>query len=178
MFEAEFVRDAAVMAAVFGMAGFIWFGWGQEDPPPHWRIALGIGATLSLLAAIAGGFLAFDNWGPESALAARDDRRLFGIVAGTEFALAAIGAAILGLLGRSRWTSSWICLVVGVHFVPLAVIFGDPGLYVLAALVSLAAVASVAASRRTGIHPSAIVAICVGPTLFLFAIRSIITVLA
>ena len=166
------------MAAVFGMAGFIWFGWGQEDLPPHWRIALGIGATLSLVAAIAGGFLAFDNWGPESALAAKDDRRLFGIVAGTEFALSAIGAAILGLLGRARWTSSWICLVVGVHFVPLAVIFGDPGLYVLAALMSLAAVASVATSRRTGIHPSAIVAICVGQTLFLFAIRGIITVLA
>ena len=64
------------MAAVFGMAGFIWFGWDQEDPPPRWRIAWGIGATISLLVPIAGGFLAFDNSGPESALAAKDDRRL------------------------------------------------------------------------------------------------------
>lgn len=100
-------------------------------------------------------------------------------MAGVEFGLAALSAAALALALRKRaqWTSSWICLIVGVHFVPLAVIFGDGYLHVLAAVLVLVALVSVVVSRRTGIHRSAIVGLSAGATLWLFAISSALSVL-
>ncbi len=29
--DEPFVRDVAVMAVIFGVGSFAWFGWGQED---------------------------------------------------------------------------------------------------------------------------------------------------
>ena len=46
-----YVRDLAVTAVVFGMAAFVWFGWGQEGPPERWRAWLGVGSGVGLLVA-------------------------------------------------------------------------------------------------------------------------------
>jgi hypothetical protein len=130
MGDSQFVRDLAVMAMVFGFAAFVWFGWGQEAPPQRWRLLLAIGSGLGLLLAIVGGVLTWRSWGPQSALAAQDARRAFGITCGVEFGLAGLGAGVLGTTKRPQWIAPWVALVVGVHFVPLAYIFGDPGLLV------------------------------------------------
>lgn len=117
-----------MMAVVFGFTAFVWFGWGQEAPPRRWRLLLAIGSSLGLVVAIVGGVLTWQSWGPESALAAPGASRAFGITCGVEFGLADLGAAALGITRRPQWIAPWIALVVGVHFVPLAYIFGDPGL--------------------------------------------------
>jgi hypothetical protein len=175
--EVSFVRDYAVMAAVFGFAGFIWFGWAQEDPPDRWRRWLGIGAVVGGLVAIAGGLLAWQNWGPESALAVPGAQRRFGIICGIEFGLAGLGALVFALTKRLKWTAPWVALIVGVHFAPLAIIFGDAGLFVLAALIVAAVGVSVAVHRRTGIALSATTGLGTGAILVVFGIRAAVLAL-
>lgn len=55
--NAEFIRDAAATAAIFGFFASSWFGWAQENPPAAWRHWLIAGAILALLVAIGGGVL-------------------------------------------------------------------------------------------------------------------------
>lgn len=171
------IRDLAVTAAVFGVAGVAWFGWGQEDPPPRWRLLLGVGSGLGLLLAIVGGLLTWRHWGPESVFADQSVRRTFGIICGIELGLAGLGGAVLGLTKRSRWVAPWIAFVVGVHFVPLAFIFNDAGLLVLAVLVVAAAVVAVVWHRRSGVTPSAVTGLVAGASLVLFAGRAAALVL-
>jgi uncharacterized BrkB/YihY/UPF0761 family membrane protein len=44
---AEFLRDAAATAAIFGFFASAWFGWAQDEPPPGWRKALVAGSILA-----------------------------------------------------------------------------------------------------------------------------------
>jgi hypothetical protein len=63
---AEFLRDAAATAAIFGFFASAWFGWAQDEPPPGWRKALVAGSILSLLTAVGGGVVTWRNWsGPD-----------------------------------------------------------------------------------------------------------------
>ena len=92
MVGTAFVRDTAMMAAIFGVAAFMWFGWAQEDPPRTWRVPLAGGAALSLMMGIAGGINAWRDWELESALAAEGGPVRFGIVVGVEISLIVIGS--------------------------------------------------------------------------------------
>ncbi|HZG90450.1 MAG TPA: hypothetical protein VEZ42_09580 [Pseudonocardia sp.] len=172
MTDPPFVRDLAVTIVIFGVAAFAWFGWAQEAPPARWRVALAAGSGLGLLLALVGGLLTWQHWGPESALATAEARRTFGIVCGIEFGLAGLGAGLLGFAGRPQWIATWIAFVVGVHFIPLAFIFGDPGLLGLAALMVVAAGLSVVVHRRTGITPSALAGPGTGAALLIYAVRA------
>ena len=62
--------------------------------------------------------------------------------------------------------------MVGVHFVPLAVIFLDPGLIVLAVLTVAGSILAVVLHRRHRIAPSAITALSGGVPLLIFAARA------
>jgi hypothetical protein len=165
------------MAAVFGVAGFAWFGWAQEAPPRAWRLPLAVGSAVSLTIGAAGGALARRDWDLGSALAGEDARQWFGIVAGLEVGLVAVGAAVLALRRAGRWIATWTCLVVGAHFIPLAVLFGDAGLYVLAVALVLVAAVGIGTARRRGLHPSAVTGLGAGGVLLLFAVRSLVVAL-
>ena len=168
-----FVRDTAMTAVIFGVAAFVWSGWAQEGPPQRWRPWLGAGSGAGLLLAALGGLLAWRNWGPESALASADARVAFGIVCGIEVALCAIGATVLALTKRPRWIATWIAFVVGVHFVPLALVFGDISMIVLAVLVVLVSAASVLLVRRgSAVLPSALVGAGTGAVFLVFSARA------
>lgn len=146
------------------------FGWGQEDPPARWRVWLGVGSGLGVPVAAAGGVLTWLTWSPESVFAVAGTARRFGIVCGVEFGLAGLGAAVLGVRKRPEWIAPWIAFVVGVHFVPLAWIFRDPGLVVLAVLVCAAAVAAVLLRGR--LTPSAVTGVGAGTALLAFGLRA------
>ena len=45
---AEFLRDAAMTAAVLGSFASAWFGWAQDDPPRSWRRPLVAGSVIHL----------------------------------------------------------------------------------------------------------------------------------
>jgi hypothetical protein len=177
MFGIEHVRDAAVMAAVFGTGGFAWLGWAQEAPPRSWRPWLGVASIASLLVGVAGALLAVRVWGPESALTEPGARRRFGIVAGVELVLCAVGGGLLALRGKARWTASWICFVVGLHFLPLAVVLEDGALHVLGAVLIAVAALGIVVARRTALHPSAVTGLGAGIALLLFAARGVASAL-
>lgn len=168
----EVLRDFAVMTLVFGVAAFIWFGWGHEDPPKRWRVLLIIGSVLALVVTAIGGVLTWQLWGSGSVFEEQAVRRAFGIVCGIEFGLCGLGAAALAIGKRPYWIAPWILLVVGVHFIPLALIFHDPGLNVLAALMVVGSVLAVVLHRRRQITPSAITALAGGGSLLVFAVRA------
>lgn len=172
-----FVRDFAFTALIFGVAAFVWFGWGQEDPPRAWRVILAVGAGLGVILAVVGGVLVYQNWGAETALGVGDGYRTFGIICGVEFGLAAVGAAILGITKHPAWISTWISFVVGVHFIPLAFVFDDFGLFGLAAAMAITSGVSVYLNRRTGVTPSAVVGLGSGTSLMLFAVRAAVIAL-
>jgi hypothetical protein len=79
------------------------------------------GAVLSLVVAVAGGLLTWRHRDDGTALD-RDTSIAFGVVVGIEVALAGLGALVLALSRRRELIPAWIAFVVGVHFVPLAML--------------------------------------------------------
>jgi hypothetical protein len=184
----HYLRDDAMTALIFGFFASMWFGWAQaapngsarelaERPPPAWRRWLTIAAVVSLAVGAAGGYLAWRHWGDGSALSEPGAMRRYGITVGIEFALAGVGAAILGVRKHPELIAPWICLVVGVHFAPLAPILKNPMLYALAALMSVVALVAVPLARRRDLAPSAVTGVGAGVSLLVFAIISLISVL-
>ncbi|MGC5165220.1 hypothetical protein [Luteimicrobium sp. DT211] len=168
-------RDVAFTAAVLGVAGFAWFGWAQEAPPASWRLPLGIAAGLCFAAAVVGGILGVRWWDHATALATQADGIRFGVIVAVEVALCAAGAMVLARTGHEAWLSAWICGVVGIHFVPLARVFRDPGLVALAVLLVVVAVGAWAWGRGSSLTPSALVGALAGSVFALFVARALVT---
>lgn len=166
------LRDAVMTAAVLGFFAAAWFGWAQEEPPRAWRIPLSVGSIASLALAVVGGVVAWLEWSSGSVL---DDESAFGsylVIVGVEFGVAAIGSVLLVLLRLSRYLAPWICLVVGVHFYPMAPVLQSGRLYVLATVLTAVAVAAPLLARRAKLLPSAVTGAAAGLTLLVFAILS------
>jgi hypothetical protein len=165
-----YARDSAMTALIFGFFASVWFGWAQErPPPPGWRPLLIAGAVASLVVAVVGGLLAWRNWSGVSALGEPGSMRRYGIIVGVEFGLAAAGAIAVALWGRREYVAPWVCLVVGVHFGPLAPVLNNPSLVVLGVVLTGVAVAAVVVARRTGLASSAITGAGAGVALLGYA---------
>ena len=78
---------------------------------------------------------------------------------------------------RTDIIPTWIALVVGVHVFPVAWLLGIPLIYLVAALVTLAALASVSLARHHGLAISAVTGALVGAVLLLAAMFSLAVVL-
>lgn len=171
----EFVRDNAATAAVFGFFASAWFGWAQEKPPVG-RNALVVGSIVSLLIAVAGGILTWQHWQDGTAFD-EDTSRTFGLIVAIEFALAGAGALVLARRRKADIIPAWVALVVGVHLFPVAGLLGIPLIYVVAALVTLAALASVPIARSRAVAVSAVTGALVGSILLLAAVFFLAVVL-
>jgi hypothetical protein len=170
---AEFLRDAAATAAIFGFFASAWFGWAQDEPPPGWRRALVTGSILSLLTAVGGGVVTWRNWSGPTAFDA-DTSRTFGLVVGVEVALAAIGAAVLARRRSGELIPAWVALVVGVHLIPVALLVRSPLIAVTGVLVALVAV-PLARSRPVAV--SAVTGLGAGTVLLAAALWSLASAL-
>jgi len=173
---AEFTRDAAATAAVFGFFATSWFGWAQENPPSAWRRGLMAGAILSLLVALVGGFFTWQHWSTGTAFNPQTGRT-FGLIVGIEFAMAGIGAGLLSWWGRGELIAPWVALVVGIHFIPLAPLLHYPLLYGVAALVSGLALVSIPLAHTQLITVSAVTGVATGSVLVAAALFSLATVI-
>jgi hypothetical protein len=173
---AEFVRDAAATAAIFGFFGSCWFGWAQERPPREWRTPLTVAAVVALLTAAGGALLTWRHWSDGTALGPSSGVT-FGIIVAVEVAAAGLGSWLLVVRRRADLISAWIALVVGVHFYPLAPLLHYPLLYVVATLVTLAALASPYLARSRGIAVSAVTGAATGTVLLAAAALSLATAL-
>ena len=79
-------------------------------------------------------------------------RRRYGIVVGLEFALPAAGGAS-GISGLAKWIPVWICACVGIHFIPLSRVLGDPSLVILGVLISAVALAALITGLTSAVAP-------------------------
>ena len=170
---ALFVQDAAMTAAIFGFFSAGWYGWAQEEPPPGWRKPLTVGSVIGILVAIAGGIVAGQNWSTGTAFDA-DTSPIFGIIVGLEVILAGGGALLLSRRGRQELVAPWVALVVGVHFFPMAPLLGYPLFYVVAALITLAALVSVPVARSRDITVSAVTGVMCGSILLAAGLFSLL----
>lgn len=162
--KAEFLRDAAMTAVIFGFVTMGWFGWAQEAPPERMRKWLGIGSGAGIAIALAGGVIAWRNWDAGSAIDAETGPR-FGVIVGIEFGLAGLGAGLLIWRGLGAWIAPWIAFVVGVHFYPLAPLLKEPLLYVTATLVTLGALAAAGIAWKRKLTPSYVNGVITGSLL-------------
>lgn len=175
--EIDFIRDHAMYAAIFGFFGFSWFGWAQDNPPQSWRVLLGIASGVSFLIALTGGYLAYTHWGGASSLDTPEAYRQFGVIVGIEFTLAFVGAGILAWRKRQEWIAAWIAFVVGIHFIPLAAIFNDSWLHILAALLASVSIAAVIGAKKVHISATTLACAGAGCVVLLFALRGLLLVL-
>ncbi|WP_213453253.1 hypothetical protein [Rhizomonospora bruguierae] len=168
----EYLRDAAATVGIFGFFAMVWFGWAQEAPPRSWRRWLVAGSVVSVLLVIAGVTLYALNLDTGTAFD-RDTSIHYGVAVGIEFALAGIGAVILGGTGRKEFIPVLVGLIVGIHFFPLAVILNYPVLHVIGALATGAAAAAVPLARRHGVAISAVTGVGMGISLLLGAFAAL-----
>jgi hypothetical protein len=119
------LANAVIIEAFFALA---WFSWGQDRPPAWESILLDIGAILAVLVTVGGIVIARRARHEPSPLSEPAAGKRYGIIVGTEFASIGIGAAIIGATGHSDFIAAWVCLVVGVHFVPLDRVFPGIGI--------------------------------------------------
>jgi len=173
---AEFLRDAAMTAVIFGVFASSWFGWAQEDPPPTWRKFLTAGAIASVLTAVAGGVLAWQHWQDGSVFDA-DTSRTFGVIVGIEFAAAAIGAGILEVRRKKELIPAWIALVVGVHLFPVAALLGYPLIHVVGAMITVVALVSIPRARARELPVSAVTGLGAGTVLLAGALLALLSAL-
>lgn len=175
--KAEFRRDAAATAAIFGFFASAWFGWAQENPPVAWQAVLIAGAILALLVAVAGGVLTWRQWSTRTAFNSHTGRT-FGMIVGLEFAIAGVGAGVLTALGKADLIPIWVALVVGVHLFPLAPLLKYPLLYGVAALVSIIALVAVPLAGVLAVPVSALTGLATGIVLLAAALFSLINAVA
>lgn len=119
----ELLRDHSSTIAWFGLMAFVWFGWGQEDPPPAWRWRLVLGSGVGLVLVAVFGVSVARAWRTESALDGR--YHWFGLLVLAEVVLAGLGCWLLFSRGQSRWMAWWVAMIVALHFVPLAILLDD-----------------------------------------------------
>ena len=113
-FEARAAALAAVAAATFGLFAFVYGRYRRH------RTALA--------------------WEPASAAERRRDRWFHAINAGQWIAILVIGN-VLANIGLSAWVIPAAMFIVGLHFLPLARLFGNPPYYVTGGALMLLAAA-------------------------------------
>jgi hypothetical protein len=166
-------RDGAFTALIFGFFGMGWFGWAQSAATPGESVLFSVGSVLAALVFIAGGVLTFRaRHEPGTADDASTGRR-FGVIVGIETGLCLVGSMVLGATGQPVYIPAWIALVVGLHFIPLAPLFGDRRLPVLAAAVTVAAVAGAVIALTNGTPTSTTSAPAAGLALIAYGAMSL-----
>nr|WP_300147620.1 DUF6609 family protein [Propionicimonas sp.] len=165
-------RDLAVNALVLGAAAFVWFGWAQEGPPPGWSVFLAMGSGLGLLLALVS-VVAMRRLKDGSAMSTRAGRRAYGITVGIELAVAVAGVVVLSLTGNPDYVSPWILAVVGLHFIPMARLFGIRLLAAAGIVLTVVAIAAAVVGALTAILPSAIAGGAGGLVLLGFGLASL-----
>lgn len=88
-------------------------------------------------------------------------RRRYGIVVGLEFALLGAGAAVLAIGGLAKWIPVWICADVGIHFIPLSRVLGEPSLVILGVLLSAVALAALITGLISAVAPQSTTAVLI-----------------
>lgn len=170
----NYIRDYAMMVAIFGFASMAWYGWSQESPPKTWRKYIGILTGLASLLFLLGTYLSIKNWGEATALANHQSFIYYYVFVILEFVIAGIGAFVLFQNAIGYYTAPWVCFIVGVHFFGLSYVFDDFSLNILGFLLVLVSGISLYVSKNTKLTNSTITGIISGTLFLVFALINLI----
>jgi hypothetical protein len=150
MIVADFPRDLVTIGIVFGVATLVWAGWAQERPPSTpWRVVLGVFSVLGLALVGVGIPAAIRTWSTGTAIEPGTTAFVVYVVAfWAEVVVGAVGAVLLYRRKRGELVAPLILLIVGIHFAPLAFVFGQGVLMLAAVLLCAAAVVAVVLRGR------------------------------
>jgi hypothetical protein len=143
MIISDFPRDLLMTGAIFGIASFVWAGWGQERPPKHWIWRVVLGAISLGGAALAGVSVpaSIRNWSEPTAISWGGAASVWYIVI---FWLEVIAIVVLAIWATRRkrqdLIAPFVLAVVGIHFIPLGWVFMQPIFVLTGVLVTIAAV--------------------------------------
>jgi hypothetical protein len=171
-------RDAGTMALFLGFFGAAWFGWGQAAAPAGVTPWLVAGSVLGALVTAAGIAVMVRYRSQPARMNDPGVGRRYGIIVGTEFGTAILGAVVLGVAGAPQYTPAFVCGVVGVHFVPLAPVLADRLLVPLGAATCAVAILAVVLRLTNGVAPSTVTGIGAGALLTGYALGRLIVALA
>lgn len=169
----DYLRDIATSIIIYGFFGFVWFGWALEGPKDSWKKYLGIACGASLLVGLLGIYLVFRYQNEASVLTEKGLSLWYYIIVIIEFLVGGIGAYLLNKNQLHDYIAPWICLVVGIHFSPLAFIFQEPTMHLLAILFIIVSVITVKRIKRISYRASAITGLGAGSVLFVFGLFNI-----
>ncbi len=150
MFDTTHARDLFMTAAIFALAAFIWAGWAQERPPnTASRVALGLCSVAGLGLCLPSVLNAIQHWNDGSAIdTSKPTWTIYLVIVALEVIAMVIAAVLLKRRGRSELIAPVVLLVVGLHFYPLAPVFGQNFMSVTATAITAAAVVAFWAARR------------------------------
>ncbi|CAM2926787.1 hypothetical protein RHDE110596_07290 [Prescottella defluvii] len=167
-------RTRGITAVIEGFFALMWFGWGSAEAPDQLRAVLVAGQIVAVLVVIAGIVTAIRSTGEDTPMSDPQVRRRYNVVVGAEFGILLAGAIVLGALGLGAWTTVWVCAGVGIHFFPLARLFGDLWLVPLGIAITAVAVVALVVGLVTDIAPSTVT----GPGAGLLLLAAAVAVLA
>lgn len=145
MLNLDFARDLVLTGAIFGLAAFVWAGWAQERPPAGivWRFilaAIQVAGVLVLGFGITGAIRQWDN--PSSIDPAGSAFVWYLIVFWIEVITLVFLAVYFVRTKRPQLIAPTVLIVVGVHFIPLTFVFGQPIIMLAAVLITAAGIAA------------------------------------
>jgi len=140
-----------MIGVVFGAVAFVWAGWAHERPPQGvgWRIVLVL-LQLGGLALLGFGIpIAVQHWSTPTAIDSATTALAWFIVIFWIEVIVIVGFSIYFVkTGRTALIAPLVLTVVGLHFVPLAFVFGQWILLVAAVLITAAGVAAALLPQR------------------------------
>lgn len=146
MLELGYPRDLAMIGAIFGIACFACAGWAQAGPPEQWwwRLVLGALGVAGLALAAVSIPMAINHWSTPTALRGGTTAMVvYLVVFWAEVLLAGLLAYLAVRAGRTDLIAPLVLAVVGIHFLALAPVFGQPVLYLAGSLLTAIAVVAV-----------------------------------
>lgn len=150
MLDLNFPRDLVMTGLIFGAVAFIWAGWAHERPPAGrgWRILL-VGLQVAGLVLLAAGiWAAVRYWSTPTAIDPGSAAFFWYVVVFWLEVVVGVGLAILfARTARAHLIAPMVLIIVGLHFFPLAFVFGQPLLLVAALLITAAGVAALLLPR-------------------------------
>ncbi|GAA3201009.1 hypothetical protein [Microbacterium terregens] len=152
MLDLAFARDLVMTGVIFGAAAFVWAGWAQERPPAGvvWRIVLVVLQVAGLVLVGFGIPAAVQHWNTPTAIDPGSTAFVWYIVVFWLEVVVMIGLAILlTRTKRAQLIAPAVLVIVGVHFVPLSFVFGQPIILLAALLITAAGVAAVLLPHKT-----------------------------
>ncbi|SFR88981.1 hypothetical protein SAMN04487846_0300 [Microbacterium sp. cf046] len=151
MLDLAYARDLVMTGVIFGAAAFVWAGWAHERPPKGalWRIILVLLQLVGLALMAWGIPLAVQHWSTPTAL---DPGSTAFVVYVVVFWLEVIAIVVLSVFfartGRGALIAPLVLTIVGLHFVPLAFVFGQSIIMIAAILITAVGVAAAFLPQR------------------------------